>query len=109
MNLRGKNELEIGFPKNSNTLFPGIPLHIDAAFIRNNKVYFISKEVYYSGIINTTGPIAVSTTSPPVDKLPSKIDGVFSWGNHYTYFFSDNKFYKVYGKENMVSLYIHYK
>ena len=95
--------MENGFPKNSNKLFPGLPLHIDAAFIRNDKVYFISKGIYYSGPINTTGPMAVSSTSPPVDYLPLKIDGVFSWGNHYTYFLSDNKIYKVHGKENVVS------
>ena len=98
--------LEKGYPKNKSILFPGIPDRVTAAFLRNDLTYFASTNGdFYSGPTAGHGWVTpVKKNHPPVYELPREIDAVFSWGKHFTYITSGDRFYKVRGKVPVVSI-----
>merc|ERR1711922_48475 len=89
---------EIGYPKQLDLGFPGIPGNLDTAYVwsGNGKIYFTKGNNYWK--FDPSRTPFVQKDKYPRDislwGLPGNLDGALQWDNGKTYFFKDGEYWR---------------
>ena len=85
--------LDEGFPKRLSQGFSGVPYYLDAAFVREKKIYFIKKNKYWVFSPKSSPPISKPKTLP--SGLSRRVVAGMTNMKNMTYLFSKDMYWRM--------------
>eukprot|EP00090_Calanus_glacialis_P008550 TRINITY_DN16894_c0_g1_i5.p1 TRINITY_DN16894_c0_g1~~TRINITY_DN16894_c0_g1_i5.p1 ORF type:complete len:294 (+),score=51.54 TRINITY_DN16894_c0_g1_i5:396-1277(+) len=92
--------LDKGFPKRLSQGFSGVPSYLDAAFVRDNQIYFIKKNKYWIFSPKSSPPISKPKSIPA--GISQKVVAGMTNMKNMTYLFSKDLYWRMDGRHFVV-------
>ena len=87
------NTLDQGFPKPLSQGFFGLPSYLDAAFVRDNKIYFLKRNKMWIFSPKLSPPMSQPKPLPP--GIDERVVAAVDIDKNTTFIFSKDKYWKL--------------